>query len=173
MSNNIFHKTGYEAYYTVPGADVKPYNTFYPDGKKQVCGQYDNIFEFGVWKLWSESGVQIQEVEFNRCGEINKIQQWHDNDKTGIYLKLIREFDHEDQYGGYRGIRDSPRCGVWHSWDQAGHQLEYVKFNGLDEVKEHWVDGACVGNEVSIDDYYDTMSLVYQMGKYKGGQQVV
>jgi antitoxin component YwqK of YwqJK toxin-antitoxin module len=148
-----------------PNSNVKDgnYEMFYPDGSRQVVGEFNLGDSIGRWQEWYLNGGQEYErtygelgkprgraIVWTRSGDTLDIRHFNDlGELDGRYASFWHETGDLREQGEYKAGK---RHGTWLKWYRNG-QLEYEREYDRGRYVGKWIDYGRDGQVASSHEY--------------------
>ena len=86
---------------------------YYPNGNKQIEGEYNDMRRQGKWTYWYENGNKWSEGHYKLGVEHGSKTVWYENG--------------EKYYEGK--VKDGDRVGIWRFWDENSGLVKEIDYN--------------------------------------------
>jgi antitoxin component YwqK of YwqJK toxin-antitoxin module len=151
------------------------YEAFYPDGARQVIGEYNNGDSLGVWSEWYMIGGSKSEKTYGEQGRLKgRAVIWMPSGDTlelktfndlgqldGRYAAFWRDNGDVREQGEYK---NGKRHGIWTKWYHNGqmeHGREYDQGRSVGRWVDFGVDGNVASNREFLRDLPPELSAVW------------
>lgn len=86
---------------------------YYPNGNKQLEGEYRNLKRYGKWTYWYENGNKWSEGHYKKGIDNGLKTVWYENG--------------EKYYEG--DMKDGQRIGIWRFWDKDNNLVKEIDYD--------------------------------------------